>query len=313
MKKLISLSAVFLISAIVFAQDSIPPVKKNLPDSMKMDTIPGVNKMNKDTSLLSHSNTQSDTLAPVKKISDRVIMKDEQTIVVKNGDSTLLKDSIQLESGAIVLKDGTVTYTSGKTVKLKNGQFIALSNTAESDSGADSTSEAKPDDKIVMKDDKVIVVKKGDSTVLADSIKLGSGAVVRNDATVQFKDGTTAKLKNGQSIALTTAPDESKSKTDTATATKTATTTSTSPATVAEDKVIMKDDKVMVVMNGDSTLLADSIKLKSGAVVQNDGSVRFKDGTTTKLKNGQFIALNPPPAEAKKTKTAATRKKKAKG
>jgi len=64
----------------------------------------------------------------------------------------------------------------------------------------------------------------------------------------------------------------------------------------------MKDDKVMVIKNGDTTLLADSIKLGSGAVVKSDASVRFKDGTTTVLKNGQFIALAPP-AEGKKTKT----------
>ena len=64
---------------------------------------------------------------------------------------------------------------------------------------------------------------------------------------------------------------------------------------------MMVQDQVVVIKKGDSTVLSDSIKLQSGAVVLKDGSVRFKNGTTTKLKNGQYINLNP----AKKSKTGS--------
>lgn len=50
---------------------------------------------------------------------------------------------------------------------------------------------------------------------------------------------------------------------------------------------------MLVIKNGDSTLLQDSIKLKSGAVVNKDATVKFKDGASTILKNGQYIAMNP--------------------
>ncbi|MEO5889776.1 MAG: DUF6799 domain-containing protein [Ferruginibacter sp.] len=359
MKKLISLFATVVIIAAASAQDTIP-AKKNFPDSSRMTTTDSMSKTPGDTSLLNQNKKWPDTSINKNKpdsmaanaqatttatpdataatakttAADRVVMTDDKVMVVKNGDSTLLSDSIKLESGAVVTKDGTVTYTSGKSAKLKNGQYVSLTAVPDNTSQADSSSatgtsdatatatKAADEDKVIMVGDKVYVIKSGDSTVLADSIKLKSGALVKSDATVKFKDGTSTTLKNGQYIALNppTPPAETKTEADTktATATTTTTTTGTETATAAttkpvEDRVVMKDDKIIVVKNGDSTELADSIKLSSGAVVKKDGSVIFKNGSTTKLKNGQFIGLNPP-AEGKKTKKAgATSKKKANG
>jgi hypothetical protein len=160
-----------------------------------------------------------------------------------------------------------------------------------------------------MRDDKVYVVKGGDSTVLADSLTLPSGAVVKGDATVRFKDGSSTKLKNGQYISIKPAPATTPASTTTSTTTTSTSTTSSdtsataSSAAPVEDRVVMKDDQIYVVKSGDSTLLADTIKLASGAVVSKDGSVKFRNGSTTKLKNGQFIALNPATKEGKKDGT----------
>ena len=327
-------------------------------DTTKVDTIPKVTMNNNDTSSLSQSNkatdtsmnrntmdtvptnrelanrnSQTDSATNKNQAVDRVIMKDDKVMVVKNGDSTLLADSIKLESGAVVTKDGSVKYTSGKTAVLKNGQYINLSNPVDNNSQTDSTT-AKPadktanddksanEDKVIMMDGKVFVVKSGDSTLLADSIQLKSGAVVKSDATVRFKDGTTTTLKNGQYIALNPAPAPTapapaapaENKKDTTTTTAATPAPATPSKTEAEDKVVMTDGKVFVVKNGDSTVLEESITLGSGAVVKKDGSVTFKNGTTTQLKNGQFIALNSAPStETKKTKKVkTTTKKKAK-
>ena len=170
MKKFISLSAAICLTAMAFAQDTIPtPQAKNFPK----DTVPLVNKNAwKDTSLASTANSDSmakkwtdttslsgnnklpDTTASAmatptmtKKdtvptsnaqanaaadtsgkqvVSDRVMVKDDQVVVIKNGETTVLQDSITLSSGAVVTKDGTITYKDGKTKKLKNGQYIAL-------------------------------------------------------------------------------------------------------------------------------------------------------------------------------------------
>jgi hypothetical protein len=199
------------------------------------------------------------------------------------------------------------------TQPANNDTVPSPSNQANANPGADNTTAQPAEDKVMMKDDKVYVIKSGDSTLLADSITLGSGAVVRSDASVTFSDGSTAQLKNGQYIALTTPPPAAEPAAPATPASPTDASTpdnASSGATApVEDRVVMTNDQVMIVKSGDSTLLADSIKLNSGAIVQKDGSVRFKDGTTTTLKNGQYISLNPSPAtETKKTKKSKTKK-----
>jgi len=293
MKKLIGLSAAFfLITATVISQDTIPTAKQNLPNSTKTDTIPNVNKWNKDTSALGRANTQK-------------------------GDTSMKSNS---PDSALANNNNKWPDSTAATANTPTGQDSAAQ--ANTLAKADSMSGTKTvvEDKVIMMDEKVYVIKNGDSTLLSDSLTLPSGAVVKSDASVRFRDGSVTKLKNGQYISIKPAPAET-SKPDTTSAsassstttTTTATTTTATTATKAavEDKVVMIDDKVMLVQNGDSTELADSIKLKSGAVVKKDGSVRFKNGSTTQLKNGQFIDLNPEPAETKKTtKSKKTSKKK---
>jgi len=112
-----------------------------------------------------------------------------------------------------------------------------------------------------------------------------------NDTATDLTRGTAAQ---GNRNASDTFPAQGNTYNNTNADTSTTTETSNAPT----DRVMMIDEKVMVIRNGDSTLLADKIELESGAIVTRDGTVTFKSGTTTKLKNGQFINLNP--ADTKK-------------
>lgn len=99
-------------------QDSMMNNQKSMDDANK----DGRNKQGMD-----ESDNTTETLA------DRVMMKNDTMYMVKNGENTLLEKNYKLESGAIVMVDGSVKYPSGKTVQLKNGQFIALAATKEMD------------------------------------------------------------------------------------------------------------------------------------------------------------------------------------
>ena len=81
------------------------------------------NNTNTNTTSSSNTPTSADSTMIV---TDRVIMRDDTMYIIKNGQSANLAETFKLESGATVSTDGTVTYPSGKTVKLKNGQFIEI-------------------------------------------------------------------------------------------------------------------------------------------------------------------------------------------
>lgn len=55
--------------------------------------------------------------------------------------------------------------------------------------------------------------------------------------------------------------------------------------------VMMKDDKMMVCKNGETTAMTKEIKLKNGSTVMTDGTVKTKDGKTMQMKNGEEMDM----------------------
>jgi len=95
----------------------------------------------------STSKTSADSSATAEKVSDRITMADDKIYVIKDGDSSVLSKEYKLSSGASVMPDGTVKYPTGKSVNLKNGQFIELpkkSESADVDSGTKATKKSTP-------------------------------------------------------------------------------------------------------------------------------------------------------------------------
>jgi surface antigen len=60
----------------------------------------------------------------------------------------------------------------------------------------------------------------------------------------------------------------------------------------SHDGVIMKDGKLLMMKNGQTTQLTTDLTLDNGAVVKADGTVQAKDGTTTTLKEGDYVAMD---------------------
>lgn len=64
------------------------------------------------------------------------------------------------------------------------------------------------------------------------------------------------------------------------------------------DRVMMKDGAMVIIKDGNMAPMDKEITLPSGTVVQTDGTLKKKDGSEIKLKDGQYIEL--PSADAKK-------------
>ena len=77
-----------------------------------------------------------------------------------------------------------------------------------------------------------------------------------------------------------------------------------------EDRVFMKDGQMMLIKNGDSTLMDENVTLSSGGVVMKDGLVKYQNGKTVQLKNGQYINLVTEEKVSKSTKTVSKKTKK---
>ncbi len=66
----------------------------------------------------------------------------------------------------------------------------------------DSAIKVIPTDRVIMKDDKIYMLKSGDTILLQKSYKLESGAVVSTSGSVKYPSGRVVQLKNGQFIEL---------------------------------------------------------------------------------------------------------------
>jgi hypothetical protein len=58
------------------------------------------------------------------------------------------------------------------------------------------------------------------------------------------------------------------------------------------DGVIMKDGKLLMMKNGQTTQLTSDLTLDNGTVVMTNGTVKAKDGSTTTLKEGDYVSMD---------------------
>lgn len=56
--------------------------------------------------------------------------------------------------------------------------------------------------------------------------------------------------------------------------------------------VTMKNGLALHVKNGDTTTLSSPLKLNNGGLVMPDGTIKLSDGTTKKLKEGEYIDID---------------------
>jgi len=72
------------------------------------------------------------------------------------------------------------------------------------------------------------------------------------------------------------------------------------PRMQKHDGVIMKDGKLLMMKDGQTTPLTTDLTLDNGAVVTTDGRVKSKDGTVTTLNEGDYVTIEGTPGNISK-------------
>jgi hypothetical protein len=58
------------------------------------------------------------------------------------------------------------------------------------------------------------------------------------------------------------------------------------------DGIMMKDGKLLMMKNGQTTQLTTDMTLDNGTVVMTNGTVKAKDGSTKTLKEGDYVTMD---------------------
>ena len=62
--------------------------------------------------------------------------------------------------------------------------------------------------------------------------------------------------------------------------------------TQSHDGVIMKNGKVILMKNGQSSILTQDLVLSDGTTVMADGNVKMKDGTAATMQEGDYFKMD---------------------
>lgn len=119
----------------------------------------------------------------------------------------------------------------------------------------------------------------------ADSVNVNKDMDTRSES--QATDTLSSMNNNTDSLSNATGNNN----TD-ATNSNQATTGTESGTEQLTDRVIMKEDSMYIIRNGETMPLTEEFKLESGTTVATDGTVKYVSGKTATLKNGQFIELS---------------------
>ena len=210
MKKVISLSAVIMLSFIAFAQENAPKSKSHSNPNNNLDTVPKHNNLPKDTASKNwnnqhrtdslNSNTSTNTMSSDSMNTSNSANSNPNTSGTMSSDSSSMShnnqnmDSTHNATGTYNNNSNTTTTTPKSTTISSEDSIKAYEKTLT--------------DRVMMKDDKMYLLKSGEATLLEKSYKLSSGAVVSTLGTVKYPGGKVITLKNGQFIETKTASTE---------------------------------------------------------------------------------------------------------
>jgi len=96
-----------------------------------------------------------------------------------------------------VLFSGVIAFAQNDTMPVRAGHEMQQTH----DMGNQQVKPAT-EDGLLMKEDKLWVIKAGKKDQVSKPVKLENGTMVMIDGTVKAKDGTTMKLKNGDWVSM---------------------------------------------------------------------------------------------------------------
>ncbi|MEO6723581.1 MAG: DUF6799 domain-containing protein [Ferruginibacter sp.] len=206
MKKLIRLSVAAMFSLAITAQDTSLN-RGSVPPANMQDTIPG-NRSQKDSSSWKN-NTNN------KRAIDSTLDQRSDSSKLNRPDTSATVDSRTTPGDSSLTNTATPDLRSNKSSQdtLASSNSTSQKTQADSSSASSSATAEVETDRIVMRNDSLLIIQNGTAATLDKDYKLQSGAIVSSGGSVKFPSGKTVQLKNGQFIELIPADDSNTDKT----------------------------------------------------------------------------------------------------
>ncbi len=144
--------------------------------------------------------------------------------------------------------------------------------------GALATAADKPAERAMLKDGKMLIVQQGKTVPMENNVVLPHSIKVSTNATFTVNDGKPRKLKEGQvldSEGMLTSPDGS--------------------VAPVLDHVAMKNGKLLMVVDGESSPVDREISFPDGSKILPDSTLRTPDGRLRRLIDGDLLTIGGQP------------------
>ncbi|HZI31443.1 MAG TPA: DUF6799 domain-containing protein, partial [Candidatus Binatia bacterium] len=129
----------------------------------------------------------------VQPVYDHIAVKAGRVVVVRDGQGNALAESMTCTNGLNLAPDGWCVYPGGRRARLLDGQLFQLDG-----------STIPAEDAATLVNGQVVVQKDGGLIHLVPVQMMGmdDGTKVYGNGTIQKHDGTTMKLKEGQTVLM---------------------------------------------------------------------------------------------------------------
>lgn len=198
--------------------------------------------------------------------TEGVTCRTNRTLLKRGGELSLLQDEMTLPGGIVVFTNGTFRINKSKERQLNEGQILRPDGYLLNPDG----SIMPAFDHITMSGPKVMVFKDGQGEPLTDTLVLPDGTGINPDGSYVRGSGRRSRLVDGQLLTLEGA------------------------SMRGLDTITLRDGRVVVCKSGRLIQLESPLQtmgMYDGSRVRGDGLITSRDGTTSKLAEGQTITV----------------------
>jgi len=207
--------------------------------------------------------------AQTDKPVDAVTFKNGNVLCVRGGQSSeVLVDNLKFPFDIEVNPSGSFKVANGQERKLEEGQVLRCDGWLLNSDG----STWPVFDHVAMQNGKVVVVRNGQTETLTASMVFPNHLKIDPDGSCLYPDKSRARLVDGQLFRLD------------------------GSSVSTKDMITFKNGQVVVQKSGKLISLKPSqiMGMNDGTRVQGDGTLWSRDGTMTRLVEGQTVLVDGP-------------------
>jgi hypothetical protein len=203
--------------------------------------------------------------AEAHKTAEAVMLKEGKLLVVQDGKTGPVKETVYLPNEIKVTTNATFTVNKGKERHLKEGQVLDKEGMLTS---ADGSVEPVIDH-VSMKNGKLWIFQDGERSALDHDILFPDGSKLVTDGTLRTREGQLKRVIDGELFKLN---GDNLSTRDT--------------ISFQNGKVVVQKDGSLLTLNPTQTIM-----MNDGTKAYGNGTVQLKDGTKVDLTEGQILTV----------------------